>query len=864
MLTQSVHSTILKLDGTVIRGFTSLTGGVDGALDKLEVDETLNNVAFGVVDGVNYTYTFNPTSVVVESIPDVIAPDSGTGRWELANSVAAIQQDINSYMLSYSGVGLAVQHNALFDFGVSDFSVSIKYKHFLHADTNIAYLISKCDAYELVHTTTLPTNMSVQVIFKNKLYATGGAGKLFAWNGVDTWTEVAPVLSSQTITALVVHSNELYGVTTGGRLFKWNETNAWVEIINASHTMVGQAVSAHGRIYAVSSTLAKIVCWETGTSWVEVVSVPVAATSNMTVMSGIVYYTAQLILSSDYNNPDSTLPYVYKINSDNSVDTIGYQSESLMQGYLFNYDDELYVAASGPKILKWDGTKFVLLLEINSNRADVFQIAVCDSTVIIDTWYSIYSYNILTNKAVVLGYTQLNNAPIGMCCFNGIVYNFGRLSTGTTYSMMKVKSSGYYLALHRNKFSIGLGNLQFVSRELMYEESVVGQSYTVTMVVTRETAITDGSIKLYLNKKLFDTMIIPAQVPVNINTAMPLYMCGNQSTRHGLQLTFEGAAIFNIPLTQDEVTTISDSGVPNKYRKAQVSPIYVSDFSAGVDGFAVSSCVGAGNIDGILGKDNTYRIYPTAVTSDKSFSKGSFPLDSLVELEFDYYIPLTNTNVKYLAVTTRWTQYILEAFPATGQWERVKALVHMQHGVNIFFTLLDSNKSSGFLGTNSVTDDLVYIHNMVARKLGAVARYTPAGFEYNGLVLEQDNALHAIGSFQSVARLLSNTFTVKGVTTWAGTHEAKHICGMNQAQLPVNCYIESIIGVISGTTIEDIVIGDGVDVDRWVAITTGLAAGTVNFTIANRTSDGTNFKLVVDPDANFTGSISWTIKGIIL
>jgi hypothetical protein len=82
--------------------------------------------------------------------------------------------------------------------------------------------------------------------------------------------------------------------------------------------------------------------------------------------------------------------------------------------------------------------------------------------------------------------------------------------------------------------------------------------------------------------------------------------------------------------------------------------------------------------------------------------------------------------------------------------------------------------------------------------------------------------------------------------------------------LPPNCYIESIIGVVTGSTIEDIIIGDGSDTDHWVEITTGLAAGTYSFALANRISDGTNYKLVVDPDANFTGSIAFTIKGIIL
>jgi hypothetical protein len=127
------------------------------------------------------------------------------------------------------------------------------------------------------------------------------------------------------------------------------------------------------------------------------------------------------------------------------------------------------------------------------------------------------------------------------------------------------------------------------------------------------------------------------------------------------------------------------------------------------------------------------------------------------------------------------------------------------------------------------------------------------------------NRLHAMqpAAGSSLTRT-KRDFTIKWTNTWSGTHELQYIGGINQAILPPNCYIDSIIGVITGGTIEDIIVGDGSDTDRWVTITTGLAAGTVAFTIANAISDGTNYKMTVDPDANFTGSISWTITGKIL
>ena len=159
------------------------------------------------------------------------------------------------------------------------------------------------------------------------------------------------------------------------------------------------------------------------------------------------------------------------------------------------------------------------------------------------------------------------------------------------------------------------------------------------------------------------------------------------------------------------------------------------------------------------------------------------------------------------------------------------------------------------------------ISNLVVKKVGATLALESEGIQpAPGQWLDSStNKLHAMqpASGSSLLRK-KDTFEVRWTNTWAGTHEAQYIGGVNQAVLPANCYIESIIGVVSGATIEDIIIGDGSDTDRWVTITTGLSAGTTSFTLANRISDGTNYKLVVDPDANFTGSIAWTIKGIIL
>jgi len=159
------------------------------------------------------------------------------------------------------------------------------------------------------------------------------------------------------------------------------------------------------------------------------------------------------------------------------------------------------------------------------------------------------------------------------------------------------------------------------------------------------------------------------------------------------------------------------------------------------------------------------------------------------------------------------------------------------------------------------------IADFTMTRLGATLALEPEGAQpAPGQWLDSStNKLHAMQPAEGSSLVRpKRDFEIRWTNTWAGTHEAQYIGGVNQAVFPVGCYLTSIIGVVAGATIEDIIVGDGSDTDHWVAVTTGLAAGTTSFTIANAISDATNYKLVVDPDANFTGTIAWTIRGIIL
>ncbi len=72
---------------------TALTGGAANALDYISHTLLSNgDFAFVTVSGILYIYKYNSASSVTEASPNVIAPDSGTGRWELQNSYLAPPQ----------------------------------------------------------------------------------------------------------------------------------------------------------------------------------------------------------------------------------------------------------------------------------------------------------------------------------------------------------------------------------------------------------------------------------------------------------------------------------------------------------------------------------------------------------------------------------------------------------------------------------------------------------------------------------------------------------------------------------------------------------------------------------------------------
>jgi len=68
-------------------GFTALTGGGTGALDKYPEAGgpalASLDTAFGLVSDVLYVYVFDASCTDAESVPERISPSGGSGMWKL-------------------------------------------------------------------------------------------------------------------------------------------------------------------------------------------------------------------------------------------------------------------------------------------------------------------------------------------------------------------------------------------------------------------------------------------------------------------------------------------------------------------------------------------------------------------------------------------------------------------------------------------------------------------------------------------------------------------------------------------------------------------------------------------------------------
>ena len=402
-------------------------------------------------------------------------------------------------------------------------------------------------------------------------------------------------------------------------------------------------------------------------------------------------------------------------------------------------------------------------------------------------------------------------------------------------------------------------------------------SAKITAVIVRETASVAGSVTFYVNGiQLGAAVAIAAGAPFSISNALSMYISGTSAARTACD--FGQAILYNRALSAAEVLSLYNNGPALADLGASQTAAFEGDFSAGAGGVTNRNNVTvAGNIDAIGGEDNWLRLTATGSSPNAQVSALTRAAPGLrARLTLRLFVPSGNpaaTGVSFRDSAANPISGLSDFQPTTDVVTDFVAEFTTTTSSSNFLVYLRSAASV----TGGVSGDIVYIKILRIQYLGITGWWDARDAQSDtGQILDSSgNKNHAMlpaSGATLIGKPMSEARQVRWTNTWAGTQELQYIGGVNQAVLPATAFIESIAVRVSGADIHDIVIGDGVDPDRYVVISGGgsghggiaLAAGSQTLPLETQSTDGTNLKLTVDPDTNCTMTMVFTITYRIL
>jgi hypothetical protein len=425
-------------------------------------------------------------------------------------------------------------------------------------------------------------------------------------------------------------------------------------------------------------------------------------------------------------------------------------------------------------------------------------------------------------------------------------YIYVKRQGGSDYIQFRLNSNGTLLLV------ILIGGVTIINATSTTSVPVTSGAAFITASVVRETASSDGSVTFYANGvQVGAALVISAAATASISNTGSSEWGGWNGSRSAI--SFLSGSLFNRALTAAEVLDLSINGVAPTDREASQAPIS-GDCINGTGSREYATFTGSAN--GFIGTATA-----NSITRNAGF---------LIKVKAGQVVRFSADITATGTYSTTLSSVRLLSSIVSNTAESTEVLYSAISGGSISGSIIANSNGEFFLSFSTRvntggTDSVVTVTNLVVRTLGVTSELIASNAQSNtGQIFDtsgnKNHALLPASGATVVGRPVSQTREVRWTNTWDGTNELQYIGGVNQAILPANAYIESIVGTVSGATPHDIIIGDGSDADRYVTITTGLAAGTTSFTLANRTTDGTNLKLTVDPDTNATMSIAWVIS----
>lgn len=218
-----------------------------------------------------------------------------------------------------------------------------------------------------------------------------------------------------------------------------------------------------------------------------------------------------------------------------------------------------------------------------------------------------------------------------------------------------------------------------------------------------------------------------------------LYRTSNASSAQSIF----GLRLANVAMTEAQLRTEYERGEPGaEWSWGSKTPLYTSDFSAGVDGWSVNAATAVGNIDAIGGQDNNLRVTLSGGSSslhqvDRTFATG---LGRRYKYSVDVYIPSANAASLVIALLANGGSTTLAAAATEDAWTTISGE---------FAEISDKAVRVRVSGTVNADGDIFYLRNFTVTPLGYTARLrtdTAAGLTaLDGSANKQDFVLSTTG-----------------------------------------------------------------------------------------------------------------------
>ena len=277
---------------------------------------------------------------------------------------------------------------------------------------------------------------------------------------------------------------------------------------------------------------------------------------------------------------------------------------------------------------------------------------------------------------------------------------------------------------------------------------------------------------------------------------------------------FDGE-ISNIKVWNKELTTseikddYSGASVPFKYKGANQTASYTSDFTSGADSWAnAGRATVTGNSDSVGGVDDTLKIIADATSGASHYARRNSATATrrAYRIKFDYYIPSGQTvdGFQFGLQTT------LNQFSTTGSWQtNVSFEVNDLSSGDLFLYLTDGGSQTV---AGNAENEYVALKNITVVPIGAVAEYDGSGIASDKWFDKSGNDLHGTVSGSTVENAPSDssglvyeegtfTPTITGITSVGYASQSGFYTRIGN-MVSFNAYIETNSGTLASANVE--------------------------------------------------------------